>query len=418
MSENIIKKKKILWNLSNKEMSDFLDITETKLVKLENNEKLISPTMKNKLEKFPDEFPFKKKFESKYNDFKFIDLFAGIGGIRLPFQKNGGECVFSSEWNKHAKKTYFANYGDYPFGDITKISSENIPDHDILLGGFPCQAFSQAGKGEGFADTRGTLFFEIQRILVAKRPKAFLLENVKKLLTHDSGKTFKTISSILEGNFEKREDLEKVLNDDVKKALEKKLNYWITFKILKAADFGVPQNRERIFIVGFNKDYYGEQDFEEMFNWPEPLNNQLIKVKDILEQDYVNSLDKDIYTISDKLYSGHLRRRIEHKEKGNGFGFSLYTGEEKYTNTLSARYYKDGSEILIDQSLYGKNPRFLTQRECARLQGFPENFVIDAISRNEMYRQFGNSVCMKVITAIADKMLFAMKELEKNKKES
>lgn len=418
MSENIIKKKKILWNLSDKEMSDFLDITETKLVKLENNEKLISPTMKNKLEKFPDEFPFKKKFESKYNDFKFIDLFAGIGGIRLPFQKNGGECVFSSEWNKHAKKTYFANYGDYPFGDITKISSENIPDHDILLGGFPCQAFSQAGKGEGFADTRGTLFFEIQRILVAKRPKAFLLENVKKLLTHDSGKTFKTISSILEGNFEKREDLEKVLNDDVKKALEKKLNYWITFKILKAADFGVPQNRERIFIVGFNKDYYGEQDFEEMFNWPEPLNNQLIKVKDILEQDYVNSLDKDIYTISDKLYSGHLRRRIEHKEKGNGFGFSLYTGEEKYTNTLSARYYKDGSEILIDQSLYGKNPRFLTQRECARLQGFPENFVIDAISRNEMYRQFGNSVCMKVITAIADKMLFAMKELEKKKKES
>lgn len=418
MSENIIKKKKILWNLSDKEMSDFLDITETKLVKLENNEKLISPTMKNKLEKFPDEFPFKKKFESKYNDFKFIDLFAGIGGIRLPFQKNGGECVFSSEWNKHAKKTYFANYGDYPFGDITKISSENIPDHDILLGGFPCQAFSQAGKGEGFADTRGTLFFEIQRILVAKRPKAFFLENVKKLLTHDSGKTFKTISSILEGNFEKREDLEKVLNDDVKKALEKKLNYWITFKILKAADFGVPQNRERIFIVGFNKDYYGEQDFEEMFNWPEPLNNQLIKVKDILEQDYVNSLDKDIYTISDKLYSGHLRRRIEHKEKGNGFGFSLYTGEEKYTNTLSARYYKDGSEILIDQSLYGKNPRFLTQRECARLQGFPENFVIDAISRNEMYRQFGNSVCMKVITAIADKMLFAMKELEKNKKES
>lgn len=418
MSENIIKKKKILWNLSDKEMSDFLDITETKLVKLENNEKLISPTMKNKLEKFPDEFPFKKKFESKYNDFKFIDLFAGIGGIRLPFQKNGGECVFSSEWNKHAKKTYFANYGDYPFGDITKISSENIPDHDILLGGFPCQAFSQAGKGEGFADTRGTLFFEIQRILVAKRPKAFLLENVKKLLTHDSGKTFKTISSILEGNFEKREDLEKVLNDDIKKALEKKLNYWITFKILKAADFGVPQNRERIFIVGFNKDYYGEQDFEEMFNWPEPLNNQLIKVKDILEQDYVNSLDKDIYTISDKLYSGHLRRRIEHKEKGNGFGFSLYTGEEKYTNTLSARYYKDGSEILIDQSLYGKNPRFLTQRECARLQGFPENFVIDAISRNEMYRQFGNSVCMKVITAIADKMLFAMKELEKKKKES
>lgn len=418
MSENIIKKKKILWNLSDKEMSDFLDITETKLIKLENNEKLISPTMKNKLEKFPDEFPFKKKFESKNNDFKFIDLFAGIGGIRLPFQKNGGECIFSSEWNKHAKKTYFANYGDYPFGDITKISSEDIPDHDILLGGFPCQAFSQAGKGEGFADTRGTLFFEIQRILVAKRPKAFLLENVKKLLTHDSGKTFKTISSILEGNFEKREDLEKVLNDDVKKALEKKLNYWITFKILKAADFGVPQNRERIFIVGFNKDYYGEQDFEKIFNWPEPLNNQLLKVKDILEQDYVNSLDKDIYTISDKLYSGHLRRRVEHKEKGNGFGFSLYTGEEKYTNTLSARYYKDGSEILIDQSQYGKNPRFLTQRECARLQGFPENFVIDAISRNEMYRQFGNSVCMKVIAAIADKMLFTMKELEKNKKES
>lgn len=418
MSENIIKEKKRLWNLTDKEMSDFLDITEKKLAALENNDKLISPTMRNKLGNFPQKFPFKNELESGQENFKFIDLFAGIGGIRLPFQNNGGKCVFSSEWNKHAKKTYFANYGDYPFGDITKVKSEDIPDHDLLLGGFPCQAFSQAGKGDGFADTRGTLFFEVQRILVDKRPKAFLLENVKKLLTHDSGKTFKTISSILEGNFEKRDDLENLLNKDVKKALEEKLNYWITFKILKAADFGVPQNRERIFIVGFNKDYYGEQDFDKIFDWPEPLNKQLIKVKNILEQDYVNSLEKDVYTISDKLYAGHLRRKEEHKEKGNGFGFSLYTGEENYTNTLSARYYKDGSEILIDQSLYGKNPRFLTQRECARLQGFPENFVIDAISRNEMYRQFGNSVCMKVITEIAKKMLFAMKNLEENKKES
>lgn len=406
---NIVKEKRMAWGLSELEMADFLDVSIDKLRKLESNDKTITKTIHRFLSTFPVSFPFKNKNKST---FKFIDLFAGVGGIRMPFQLKGGECVFTSEWDKYAKKTYFANYGDVPSGDITKVNVNEIPDHDILLGGFPCQAFSQAGKGEGFQDTRGTLFFEVQKILVNKRPKVFLLENVKKLLSHDSGNTFKTIISVLEGKFEKREDLDQLLTDDVKKALEEKLNYWVTYKVLKAADFGVPQNRERIFIVGFDKNHYGEQDFEKFFKWPEP-NKELTLVSDILEQDKVNSLSEDPYTISDRLYAGHLRRKEEHKEKGNGFGFSLYKGNEKHTNTLSARYYKDGSEILIDQSAFGKNPRKLTERECARLQGFPEDFVTDAISRNQMYKQFGNSVCVKVIDAIAEEILKAMKKLDR-----
>lgn len=412
---NQIKKIRNEMQLSLEDLSEMLNVKKEKLEIQENMDTVKDNKILLKLSNIPSDFPLRYKGNG---NFRFIDLFAGVGGIRYPFQKMEGECVFSSEWNKHAKKTYFANYGKYPKGDITKINALDIPDHDILLGGFPCQAFSHAGKGEGFNDTRGTLFFEVQRILVNKRPKAFLLENVKRLISHDNGNTFKTILSILEGNYLPNENIEVLLNQDVLNALSQKLNYWVTYKVLRAADFGVPQNRERVFIVGFDKNYFGKDVvFEDFFKWPEKSGIET-KVNDILEQEVVNNLEKDIYTISDNLFKGHIKRKQEHKKNGKGFGFSLYTGNEKYTNTLSARYYKDGSEILIDQTAIGKNPRFLTQRECARLQGFPENFIINAVSKNEMYKQFGNSVCMKVIDVIAENLVSAITKLEKNKKES
>lgn len=352
-----------------------------------------------------EDAPF--RIENNNHKFTFIDLFAGIGGIRLPFQELGGKCVFSSEWDKFAQRTYAANYGEVPSGDITKISAKEIPDHDILMGGFPCQAFSQAGLKKGFEDTRGTMFFEIQRILCEKRPKAFLLENVKQLKGHNKGRTLQTILNILTG--ESHLSLDDIpMSEDARNALGKKLNYWVDFKVLRAADFGVPQNRERIFIVGFDKDYFGESfDFEKNFNWPVPT-YESTKVGDILEPQELLNIQEDKYTISDKLWAGHQRRREEHKTKGNGFGCSIYTADSAYTNTISARYYKDGSEILIDQSHLGKNPRKLTPRECARLQGFPEEFIVDAVSQGQIYKQFGNSVCVKVIRAVAKQIVETM----------
>lgn len=336
--------------------------------------------------------------------FSFIDLFAGIGGIRLPFQNAGGKCVFTSEWDKFAQKTYLKNFGEMPHGDITQISALDIPSHDILLGGFPCQAFSQAGLKKGFGDTRGTLFFEIQKILAEKRPKAFLLENVKQLRGHDKGRTLSTILDILRGNGDHEIPTELHVSEEAKKTISEKLNYWVDFKVLRAADFGVPQNRERIFIVGFDKGYFGDIDFENEFQWPEPPKTPTI-VGDILEDLNSFKAENDKFTISDKLWKGHQNRKLKHKMKGNGFGYTLNTPNDQYTNTLSARYYKDGSEILIDQSELHKNPRKLTPRECARLQGFPENFQIDAVSQVQIYKQFGNSVCMTVVEAIAEKMV-------------
>ncbi len=359
-----------------------------------------------------EEAPF--RIENNNHKFTFIDLFAGIGGIRLPFQELGGKCVFSSEWDKFAQRTYAANYGEVPSGDITKISAKEIPNHDILMGGFPCQAFSQAGLKKGFEDTRGTMFFEIQRILCEKRPKAFLLENVKQLKGHDKGRTLQTILNILTG--ESNISLDDIpMSEDARNSLGKKLNYWVDFKVLRAADFGVPQNRERIFIVGFDKDYFGENfDFEKNFNWPVPT-YESTRVGDILEsQEFLNA-QEDKYTISDKLWAGHQRRKEEHKTKGNGFGCSIYTADSPYTNTISARYYKDGSEILIDQSHLGKNPRKLTPRECARLQGFPEEFIVDAVSQAQIYKQFGNSVCVKVIRAVAKQIAETMDTFISNK---
>jgi len=359
-----------------------------------------------------DRAPFAHK-KRKKTRFKFIDLFAGIGGIRLPFQELGGECVFTSEWDKFAQKTYIANYGDVPNGDITQIKSADIPDHDILLAGFPCQTFSQAGLKKGFDDTRGTMFFEIQRILAEHRPKAFLLENVKQLRGHNKGKTLETILAILRGEHKQKVPASIPMSKEAKKALSVKLNYYVDFKVLRAGDFGAPQNRERIFIVGFDKDYYGKDArFEDIFKWPEPPQTKT-RVGDILENLNKIKPENDKYTISDKLWTGHKRRLREHKNKGNGFGYSLFNADSEYTNTISARYYKDGSEILIDQSKLKKNPRKLTSRECARLQGFPEEFIVDAVSQGQIYKQFGNSVCVKVVEAVAEKMIKAMNKAEK-----
>ncbi|HBO21914.1 MAG TPA: DNA (cytosine-5-)-methyltransferase [Providencia sp.] len=304
---------------------------------------------------------------------KVIDLFAGIGGIRLGFDQafGGVNCVFTSEIDKFAIQTYKANFGDDNIhGDITEISEFDVPEHDILLAGFPCQPFSQAGLKKGFSDTRGTLFFDIERILLERKPKAFLLENVKQLRGHDKGRTLQ------------------VILDHLKDA-----GYVVYHDVLKARDFGIPQNRERIFIVGFL-----DQSVE--FKFPEPVGIET-KVGSILEP----KVD-DLYTISDKLWEGHQRRKIQNKLNGKGFGYGLFNEESAYTNTISARYYKDGSEILIEQK--GKNPRKITPREAARLQGYPDTYEIP-VSNAQAYKQFGNSVCVPVIEAIAKEMRKAMK---------
>lgn len=370
----------------------------------ERGEHLPSAAKWDQITKITTHIPFKHP-QNGPQLFKFIDLFAGIGGIRLPFQQLGGKCVFTSEWDKFSQKVYATNFGEMPAGDITQISAKSIPNHDILLAGFPCQAFSQAGLKRGFSETRGTMFFEIQRILVEKRPKAFLLENVKQLKGHDKGRTLKTILDILEGKNSQHIPDDVPMSEEARKALSGKLNYQVFYKVLRAGDFGVPQNRERIFIVGFDRDYFGEEiDFDAIFNWPiAPLTPT--RLGDILEDSA--KLDPK-YTLSEKLWSGHQRRKEEHKEKGNGFGYSLFNADSPYASTISARYYKDGSEILIDQSHLNMRPRKLTPRECARLQGFPENFIVDAVSDAQAYKQFGNSVCVAVIRAIATQMITAI----------
>lgn len=373
-----IKWKREQLGLSTKEFADALGLGKDGNHTITQLEKgVISPSedMLERIKAFASVRPYQKKL--KKPAFTFIDLFAGIGGIRIPFQELKGKCVFSSEWDKFAQKTYQVNFGDIPAGDITKISSDDIPDFDILLGGFPCQPFSQAGLHKGFNDTRGTLFFEIERIIADKRPKAFLLENVKQLKNHDKGRTFSVIVDHL-----------------------KALDYTVDFAILRACDFGVPQHRERIYIVGFNKKHYSINE-NYNFEFPQPTG---------IETCLGNILEKKVdekYTISERLYQGHLRRKEENKIKGNGFGFTLFNEKSKYTNTISARYYKDGSEILIDQGA-DMPPRKLTPRECARLQGFPEEFIIP-VSDAQAYKQFGNSVAVPVIRAIAKEIINQMK---------
>jgi DNA (cytosine-5)-methyltransferase 1 len=374
-----IKEKREKLGLTQKEFADALGLGkygDRTLRRWENGETNPSPLELKYIQDFPEDTPFPNP-PLEESHFLIVDLFAGIGGIRLPFQELGGHTVFTSEWDKFAQKTYRINYGVEPDGDITQIHETDIPDHNILLAGFPCQPFSQAGLKKGFEDMRGTLFFDIARILAEKRPDAFLLENVKQLRGHDKGRTL----------------------DKIKKTLSD-LNYTVHIEVLRAADFGVPQNRERIYIVGFNNEIHKAVPFK----FPNPI-NEPTRVGNILE-----SKVNEKYTISDRLYEGHLRRKEMHKLKGNGFGFSLFNAESPYTNTISARYYKDGSEILIDQGP-NKNPRKLTPREAARLQGFPEEFVIP-VSDTQAYRQFGNSVSVPVVRAIAHEMIVAMDSID------
>jgi DNA (cytosine-5)-methyltransferase 1 len=320
--------------------------------------------------------------------FKFIDLFAGIGGIRMAFENTGGKCVFSSEYDKYCQATYWANFHDVPKGDIKKIDEKTIPDHDILTGGFPCQPFSIAGvskknalgKAHGFLDkTQGTLFFDIVRIINEKRPKAFMLENVKNLMSHDQGKTFKVIIEALE-----------------------KLEYKVYTKVLDGKYY-VPQHRERTLIVGMDRKIYGDK---ELFAFPEPAKTPK-KFHTILEEQIPEK-----YTLTDKLWNYLQKYAEKHRLKGNGFGFGM-VDLNGVSRTLSARYYKDGSEILIPQK--GKNPRRLTPRECARLQGFPDSFKI-VVSDCQAYRQFGNSVVRPLMEAVAGKLVEAMGIKEKEKK--
>ncbi|MEG0835390.1 MAG: DNA (cytosine-5-)-methyltransferase [Anaerovoracaceae bacterium] len=377
-----IKEKRISLGLTQKDFADALGYDkygDRTLRRWENGESTPPPPALKTILNFATERPY--AVENPNPDFKFIDLFAGIGGIRIPFQELGGKCVFTSEWDKFAQKTYQVNFGDLPSGDITQISSDDIPEFDILLAGFPCQPFSQAGLKKGFSDTRGTLFFEIERIIEQKRPQAIMLENVKQLRGHDKGKTIAVIKKHIET-----------------------LGYSFDVEVLRAADFGVPQNRERLFIIGFDKEKFV---IDEKYKFPYPIPpKSRTRLGDILE------LDVDAkYTISDKLYEGHLRRKKEHIMKGNGFGFSMVNADSPYTNTISARYYKDGSEILIDQG-EGKNPRKLTPRECARLQGFDDKYIIP-VSDTQAYKQFGNSVSVPVVKAVAEKMLQEMRTLKK-----
>ncbi|MCD7884873.1 MAG: DNA (cytosine-5-)-methyltransferase [Lachnospiraceae bacterium] len=317
--------------------------------------------------------------------FTFIDLFAGIGGMRIAYEKAGGHCVYSNEWNKYSQQTYFANFGEQPDGDITKIDEYSIPDHDILVAGFPCQPFSIAGvskkqslgRATGFEDkTQGTLFFDICRILKAKRPKAFMLENVKNLCSHDKGRTFKVITESLD-----------------------ELDYEVFHQVLDGQYF-VPQHRERILIVGFDRKRYGK-DIDFTFDLT-PLNPKPV-MRDILEKDVDSK-----YTLSDKLWDYLQAYAAKHKAAGNGFGYGI-ADPDGISRTLSARYYKDGSEILIAQE--GKNPRRLTPRECARLQGFPEDFKIP-VSDTQAYKQFGNSVVVPLMANVAQLVKNKMFELD------
>lgn len=401
MFASIVKQKRESLGLSQRDFAKLIGLKENgerTIRGWENNEHTPSLPKQNLISKLQTTVPFRQINDN--TALRSIDLFAGIGGIRLGFQKHGVNNVFSSEWDKFAQKTYAANFGEMPLGDITNISTDEIPEHDILLAGFPCQAFSQAGLKKGFMDTRGTLFFEIQRILAARKPRMFLLENVKQLKGHDKGKTLKTILDILQGNeTDAPQDLN--LSPETQDALETRLNYHVKFKVLRSCDYGVPQNRARIYIVGFNRDFYGDSDVDVNFNFPAPVGIET-RVGQILQSP--NEIDEK-YTISQQLLDGHIRRKKEHREKGNGFGFSVFKADDKYTNTISARYYKDGSEILINQDEIGRRPRKLTPRECARLQGYPEDFIVDAVSDVQAYKQFGNSVSVPVIHAIAAEML-------------
>ena len=320
-----------------------------------------------------------KRSNAPQGNFTFIDLFAGIGGMRIAYSRQGGQCVFSSEWDKYAQKTYFDNFDEMPQGDITQVKSEDIPDHDILVAGFPCQPFSIAGvskknsmgRATGFQDkTQGTLFFDVCRIIEAKRPKAFMLENVKNLKSHDKGNTWKVIQESLD-----------------------QLDYEVFADVIDGQGF-VPQHRERIFIVGFDRQRYGNF-FDFSFDVDEDKPEKVPVLRDILQPE----VDAK-YTLTDKLWAYLQNYAAKHKAKGNGFGYGM-PDFDGVTRTLSARYYKDGSEILINQG-EGKNPRRLTPREDFKI----------TVSDTRAYKQFGNSVVVPLVTSIAKLVVEKMNELD------
>jgi DNA (cytosine-5)-methyltransferase 1 len=305
--------------------------------------------------------------------FTFIDLFAGIGGFRIAMQEQGGKCVFSSEWDPYAKRTYEANFGEVPYGDIRKIDEKDIPAHDVLCAGFPCQPFSLAGvsarnslnTAHGFAcETQGTLFFDIVRIIKERRPKIAFLENVRNLVGHDGGKTFSVIRNTIES-----------------------LGYSFSYKLIDSSPL-VPQKRVRCYMVCIRDD-------ESTFSFPS-IEGPPLALRTILEK----KVD-DSYTISTKLWQGHQRRTQANLARGTGFT-AFCADIDKPSKTIVARYGKDGKECLIPQR--NKNPRMLTPRECARLQGFPEDYVI-AVAKTAAYRQFGNSVAVPVIRELAKEIV-------------
>lgn len=338
---------------------------------------------------------------SEKPSFRFIDLFAGIGGLRRGFQRIGGECVFTCEWNPFARQTYEANFADgpkHPFaGDITQVTEAEVPEHEVLIAGFPCQPFSIAGvskknalgKSHGFkCEAQGTLFFDVARLIEHHRPAAFLLENVKNLVSHDRGNTFRVIH----------------------KTLTEELGYFVQWRVIDAKSF-VPQHRERIFIVGFReKTMFDLASLELPDTSLGPKLNSILHPEDGSEEaddKYTSGpLAKVLprYTLTDHLWTYLQNYAEKHRKKGNGFGFGLNSPTD-VARTLSARYYKDGSEILIRQSR--RNPRRLTPRECARLMGFDrlgqKPFIIP-VSDTQAYKQFGNSVVVPVVEAVAEHM--------------
>lgn len=328
------------------------------------------------------------------HNFRTIDLFAGIGGIRRGFASAGGYAVFSSEWNEFSTRTYRTNYGfaEQMAGDITQVPVEDIPDCDVVLAGFPCQPFSVAGvskkrslgKETGFRDkTQGTLFFDVARIIAAKRPAAFLLENVKNLTSHDRGRTFKVIID----------------------TLQNELGYEVHWKVIDGQNF-VPQHRERIYLVGFREHTNFSWD-DLQFPDYKPVLADILHKTDGSEPylpwdgdryfDFSDHKVQDKYTLTPRLWQYLQDYKAKHEAMGHGFGYGLVT-PDMVSRTLSARYHKDGSEILVDQE--GKRPRRLTPRECARLMGYPDDFRIP-VSDTQAYRQFGNSVVVPAIAEIA-----------------
>lgn len=337
--------------------------------------------------------PFKIPFSSpKKPKFNFIDLFAGIGGFRIAMQNLGGKCVFTSEWDKYAKQTYETNFGELPFGDITKeVTKSYIPDNfDVLCAGFPCQAFSIAGRRGGFEDTRGTLFFDVAEIIKRKTPKAFFLENVKGLRNHDRGKTLATILNVL----------------------RKDLSYYVPEpQIINAKNYGVPQNRERIFIVGFRKDLKVTD-----FKFPKPTNQNVI-LEDILEEEEVSVK----YYLSTSYLSTLRRHKERHKNKGNGFGYEIINNDS-IANAVVCGGMGRERNLIYDNRLTNFNPvtkikgkvnlegiRKMTPREWARLQGFPDKFRIP-VSDVQAYKQFGNSVAVPAIQATAKQIINKIKK--------